>query len=41
MQTETGELMLAAGKDISEEATTAARKATTEATAAVRKAAAA
>ncbi|MBW7920640.1 MAG: Phasin [Rubellimicrobium sp.] len=41
VQTETVELMLAAGKDISDEATTVARKATTEATAAVRKAAAA
>lgn len=41
VQTETVEMMLAAGKDFSDEATTVARKATTEATAAVRKAAAA
>lgn len=41
VQTETVELMLAAGKDISEETTKAARKATTEATAAARRAAAA
>lgn len=41
VQTETVELMLAAGKDISDEASTAARKATTEVTAAARKAAAA
>lgn len=41
VQSDTVELMLAAGKDISDEATTATRKAATEATAAVRKAAAA
>ncbi len=41
VQSNTVELMLAAGKDVSDEATTATRKAATEATAAVRKAAAA
>jgi hypothetical protein len=40
MQTETLELMLAAGKDIGEDVTDATRKATAEVTAAARKAAA-
>ena len=41
VQMETVELMLAAGKNLSEEATDAVKKATTEATTAVKKAAAA
>ncbi len=41
VQMETVELMLAAGKDMSEDATAAVKKATTEATAAAKKAAAA
>ena len=41
VQTETVELMLAAGKDISEDATAAVKKATAEATAATKRAAAA
>ncbi|MFC2966747.1 phasin family protein [Acidimangrovimonas pyrenivorans] len=41
VQMETVELMLAAGKDIQEDATAAVKKATTEATAAAKKAAAA
>ncbi len=40
VQTQTMELVLAAGKDMSEDMTAAAKKATTEATAAVKKAAA-
>ena len=40
VQMETVELMLAAGKDLSEDATAAVKKATTEATTAVKKAAA-
>ena len=41
VQMETVELMLAAGKDMSEDATAAVKKATSEATTAVKKAAAA